>query len=80
LDIRHDDLAGTGLAYGRPLEVSTGGSSRRATFTGTFADVPSGELLVYEDSSRMLALAINRGDAAQALGIAPDSEVRLTPL
>lgn len=80
LDIRHDDLAGTGLAYGRPLDVSAGGSSRRATFTGTFADVPSGELLVYEDSSRMLALAVNRGDAAASLGIAPDAEVRLTPL
>jgi S-adenosylmethionine hydrolase len=80
LDIRHDDLAGTGLAYGRPLEVSAGGSSRRATFTGTFADVAAGELLVYEDSSRMLALAINRGDAATTLGIASDSEVRLTPL
>lgn len=80
LDIRHDDLAGTGLVYGRPLEISAGGSSRRATFTGTFADVGSGELLVYEDSSRMLALAVNRGDAASTLGIAPDSEVRLTPL
>lgn len=80
LDVRHDDLAGTGLAYGRPLEVSTRGSSRKATFTGTFADVATGELLVYEDASRMLALAVNRGDAAGTLGITPDSEVRLTPL
>jgi S-adenosylmethionine hydrolase len=80
LDVRHDDLAGTGLTLGRPLEVSTPRGSRRATFTGTFADVPAGELLVYEDASRMLALAINRGDAADSLGIEPDSEVRLTPL
>jgi S-adenosylmethionine hydrolase len=80
LDVRHDDLAGTGLAYGRALEVSAGGTSRRAIFTGTFADVASGELLVYEDASRMLALAVNRGDAAGSLGIAADSEVRLTPL
>jgi S-adenosyl-L-methionine hydrolase (adenosine-forming) len=49
-------------------------------FTTTFADLPPGELLLYEDSSRMLALAVNRGDAGVALGLAPDDEVRLTPL
>jgi S-adenosylmethionine hydrolase len=80
LDLTHDDLAGTGLAYGRALEISAGSRSRRATFTGTFADVPSGDLLVYEDGSRMLALAVNRGSAAAMLGVAPDDEVRLTPL
>src|SRR3954453_16021835 len=80
LDLAHEDLPGTGLAFGRALEVSVGGRSRRATFTGTFADVPAGELLIYEDASRMLALALNRGSAAGTLDILPDSEVRLTPL
>jgi S-adenosylmethionine hydrolase len=80
LDLRHQDLPETGLAYGRALEVSANRGSRRATFTGTFADVPPGELLLYEDSSRTLALAVNRGDAAAELGIGTDSEVRLTPL
>jgi S-adenosylmethionine hydrolase len=49
-------------------------------FTGTFADVPPGELLLYEDASRSLALAVNRGSAAELLGLAPDAEVRLIPL
>jgi S-adenosylmethionine hydrolase len=80
LDLQHADLAGSGLAYGRAVEVSAGARSRRATFTGTFADVPAGEMLVYEDASRALALAVNRGDAAATLGIALDAEVRLTPL
>jgi len=80
LDVRHDDLPGTGLALGHSLEVSARGLTHPATFTGTFADVPAGELLVYEDASRMLALAVNRGDAATTLAIAPDSEVRLAPL
>jgi S-adenosylmethionine hydrolase len=80
LDLRHEDLPDTGLAYGRALEVSANRGSRRATFTGTFADVPAGQLLLYEDSSRTLALAVNRGDAAAELGIDTDSEVRLTPL
>ena len=80
LDVHHDDLPGTGLSYGAPLEVNAGGRSRRAMFTGTFAVVPAGDLRVYEDASRTLALAVNRGNAATELAISADSEVRLTPL
>ena len=80
LNAGHDDLAGTGLQLGRRLEVGCSGRTRRATFAGTFADVPAGELLLYEDASRHLALAVNRGDAASELGIGPDAEVRLIPL
>jgi S-adenosylmethionine hydrolase len=80
LDVQHEDLPGSGLGLGRALEVSATGRSRRATFTGTFADVPAGELLLYEDASRSLALAVNRGSAAETLGIGPETEIRLTPL
>ena len=45
----------------------------------TFADVGAGELLLYEDAWRSLALAVNRGDAAALLGLRPDDEVRLAP-
>jgi S-adenosyl-L-methionine hydrolase (adenosine-forming) len=79
LDVRHEDLPDTGLALGRKLEVIANGRSHPATFTSTFADVPAGELLLYEDASRMLALAVNRGDAAATLGLEPDDEVRLKP-
>jgi S-adenosyl-L-methionine hydrolase (adenosine-forming) len=79
LNVRHEDLPASGLAFGHSLEVIAPGRTVRATFTGTFADVPAGELLVYEDASRTLALAINRGDAAAELQIEPDDEVRLTP-
>jgi S-adenosylmethionine hydrolase len=80
LGLRHEDLPETGLAYGRMLEVSANRGSRRAMFAGTFADVAAGQLLLYEDASRTLALAVNRGDAATELGIEAGSEVRLTPL
>jgi S-adenosyl-L-methionine hydrolase (adenosine-forming) len=79
LDVRHEDLPATGLALGHALEVEIGGRIEAATFTSTFADVPAGELLLYEDASRTLALAVNRGDAATALGIKIDDEVRLRP-
>ena len=45
----------------------------------TFADVAVGELLVYEDAWRMLAVAVNRGNAARELALRPDSELRLRP-
>jgi S-adenosyl-L-methionine hydrolase (adenosine-forming) len=80
LDVRHDDLPGTALTLGRAVEVAAEGQTTRAMFTTTFADLPAGELLLYEDSSRTLALAVNRGDAATTLGLEPDDEVRLTPL
>jgi S-adenosyl-L-methionine hydrolase (adenosine-forming) len=41
--------------------------------------VRPGELIVYEDAYRTLALAINRGDAAGTLGLKADAEVRMRP-
>jgi S-adenosylmethionine hydrolase len=80
LDLRHEDLPSTGLTLGHALEVAVGGKAAGAMFAGTFADVPAGELLLYEDASRTLALAVNRGDAAAMLGLRADDEVRLRPL
>ena len=44
-----------------------------ATYAQTFADVSPGELIVYEDAYRTLAVAINRGDAAATLALRPDA-------
>jgi S-adenosylmethionine hydrolase len=77
LNVGHDELAGSGVTLGATVEIEAAGERYLATYTQTFADVRPGELLVYEDAYRMLALAINRGDAAGTLGLAPDAEVRL---
>jgi len=79
LDAGHDDLAGSGLTLGRPVDLQVGARRLAATYTSTFADVDPGEAIVYEDAQRALALAINRGDAATTLGLAHDTEVRLRP-
>ncbi|MDQ3647323.1 MAG: SAM-dependent chlorinase/fluorinase [Actinomycetota bacterium] len=79
LNAIHDDLVGTGLMLGREVELAAGGQRHLATFTQTFADVRAGALLVYEDAYGNLAVAINRGDAASTLGLAPDDEVRVRP-
>ncbi len=80
LGAEHDELAGTGLKLGRPVAVSLAdGTSHDAHYALTFADVPAGELLVYEDAHRLLAVAVSRGNAARRLGAAVDDELRIAP-
>jgi S-adenosyl-L-methionine hydrolase (adenosine-forming) len=79
LDVGHGDLAGSGLALGRPVEIEVRGERFIAMFVQTFADVRPGDLILYEDSYRMLAIAVNRGDAAAALKLTPDATVVLRP-
>ena len=59
--------------------VEAGGASTAASRARTFADVADGEMIVYADSSGRLALAINLGSAAEALGVGPGDEVVLRP-
>ncbi|MBA3420523.1 MAG: SAM-dependent chlorinase/fluorinase, partial [Thermoleophilaceae bacterium] len=73
------DLAGTDLALGRTVEIESRGERFPARFAATFADVEPGELVLYEDAYRSLAVALNRGDAATTLDITLDDEVRLSP-
>jgi S-adenosyl-L-methionine hydrolase (adenosine-forming) len=79
LNVSHEDLAGTGIRLGGEVEILSGTEHFLAAVTQTFADVRPGDILLYEDSYRALAIAINRGDAAATLQLAPDSEVRITP-
>lgn len=79
LNVGHEELVGSGLVLGRAARVEANGQRRDAVFARSFADVGPGELLVYEDAYRTLALAVNRGSAAEQLGIRPDDQVRLAP-
>ena len=79
LNVDHERLAGTGITLGGRVAVEAEGERYTATYAQTFADVSPGELLVYQDAYRTLALAINRGDAAGTLALGVDVEVRLRP-
>jgi S-adenosylmethionine hydrolase len=79
LNVDHEHLAGTGMTLGGRVAVEAAGERYLATYAQTFADVKPGELIVYQDAYRTLALAVNRGDAAGTLGVGVDAEVRLRP-
>jgi S-adenosylmethionine hydrolase len=79
LNAAQTDLAGTEIALGGEVEVQVRGERYLARFAATFADVKAGELILYEDAYRSLAIALNRGDAARTLQIRLDDEVRLSP-
>jgi S-adenosylmethionine hydrolase len=79
LDVEHADLARTGLRLGRPVTLDVAGREHAALFAHTFADVPAGGLLVYEDPARALAIAVSSGDAARALDLRPGDTVRIAP-
>jgi len=75
LDASRGDLDAIGIVDGGALTVRHAGTLHAARHASSFAEVPAGELLVYEDAQRMIALAVNRGSAAELLGAAPDDEV-----
>jgi S-adenosylmethionine hydrolase len=80
LNVDHEDLADSGLKLGRQVELELrSGETRRVQFARTFADVTAGELLLYEDAYRKLAVALSHGNAASALGLSVDDELRIRP-
>jgi S-adenosylmethionine hydrolase len=79
LNVDHEQLAGSGLVLGGAVSVAAQGARLEGKFVRSFAEVPPGEALLYEDAHRALAVAINRGSAAEVLGVRTDDEVRLSP-
>ena len=60
LDATEEQLLALGAMPGDTLTVSHAGAVRTARYAATFAEVTPGELLIYEDATRMVALAVNR--------------------
>jgi S-adenosylmethionine hydrolase len=73
-------LADGPLRPGERLEVRAPDGRFEATWSRTFADVGPGDVLLFEDSSGALALAVSGGSAAGLMNLATDSEVTLRPL
>jgi hypothetical protein len=77
LDIGHNDLSHLGLRLGDRVSLSARQRNVSAQLARTFADVPTGEPLLYEDAYRTLAIAVRGGDASARLGVARGDELRI---
>jgi S-adenosyl-L-methionine hydrolase (adenosine-forming) len=79
LELAADELVDSGLKLGHRVWVEAGGVTLDAVYLLTFTDVPPGALLLYLDSYGNLALAVNRGSAAERLGVSSGDRVVLRP-
>jgi S-adenosylmethionine hydrolase len=75
LDASDEQIAALGARLGDALTVLHAGATHTARYGRTFADVPVGELLIYGDAAQMIALAVNRGSAAELLAANRDDEL-----
>ena len=65
LNLTREDLESVGIVPGTRFELGLSGDRYFATAARTFADARPGEIVLYEDSYRNIAVAINRGSAAE---------------
>lgn len=72
-------LSELGVGLGSMLEVRVEGHRLLAPYAETFASVPPGEVLVTEDSYHLLAIAVNRGSAADRFNAVLGSSVIIGP-
>ena len=79
LDLTADDLRGHPLAGAGRVSVGSSRRRRYAVRAKSFGEVGDGAFVFYEDSSGRMAVAINRGSAAQALDVRPGDELELEP-
>jgi S-adenosylmethionine hydrolase len=77
LNMTRDDLDRLGIVPGTRFELELAGERYYATAARTYADARPGEIVLYEDSYRNVAVAINRGSAAEMFSAQPGQSVRL---
>jgi S-adenosylmethionine hydrolase len=67
----------SGLEYGVELKIDAGDGEMPVRYLETFGSANAGELVIVPDSHWRLSLAINKGNAAQALGLKVGGRVRM---
>ena len=77
LNLTREHLEQAEVLPGTTLEVELPLDRYYATAARTFADARKGDVILYEDSYRNIALAISGGNAAELFGAAPGQEVRI---
>jgi len=79
LNLTSEDLEKVGIVPGTKVEVEVRFERYFAVAARTFAEVRTGDIVLYEDSYRNVALAINQGNAARMFSLRVGQEVLLSP-
>jgi S-adenosyl-L-methionine hydrolase (adenosine-forming) len=79
-NLRRAHLDELGLGSGDRVEVRLTLDRYFALVVGTFADAPTGELILYEDAYGLVTLAISNGDAGRLTGVSPGDDFRIACL
>jgi S-adenosylmethionine hydrolase len=77
LNLTREHLEQADIVPGKQVELEAGGERYFAVAARTFADARSGDLILYEDAYRNVAVAVNRGDAGTVLRVRPGQELRI---
>lgn len=77
LNLGREHLDRVDVVPGTKVELELGGERYYAVAARTFADARPGDLILYEDSYRNVAVAISGGNAAEMLQAAAGSDLRI---
>ena len=69
----------SGLEYGASLRMDAGDGEMSVRYLETFGSANAGELVLVPDPHWRLSIAVNKGNAAHALGLKVGGRVRLKP-
>jgi len=75
VNLTREHLERTSIVPGTRVELSARGERYYAVAARTFGDAGAGDLILYEDSYRNVAVAVSRGSAAELLGLEEGSEL-----
>jgi hypothetical protein len=79
LNLTREQLEGAAVVPGTRVELGRDDNRWFAVAARTFGDARAGELILYEDSYRNVAVAVARGSAADLLGVDKGSALTITP-
>jgi len=77
LNLTREHLEQAGIVPGTRVEVSAPAGSFFAVAARTFGDAREGELILYEDSYRNVAVAVTRGSAGELLKVEEGSALEI---
>jgi S-adenosylmethionine hydrolase len=77
LNLNREHLDEAGIVPGTKVELAIGAERYYAIATRTFGDARPGDIVLYEDAYRNVAIAINRGNAGAMFSVKPGQELRI---